>query len=389
MKIAYVYGSTPLRHGDITDMERAVKENRDWLGDTANYVATLGHDVSIFLMHKKISGHLEYKGVKWHAYKPLITHKKLIAGKEPCMKMLKDVFESKPDIIHFQTVSYCINYAIYVRKARRSGIPIVAQYHGGRFPRHFWDRWAQGYALRNSDAAIFLTRESSEMYIQRYNLNPEKIHIIPCGFAEEFFPIDKSIVRKKTGLQGNPLIIWVAFLRKVKDPMILLRAFSNIVKKYPEARLCYIGSGEMEEPLKRAVEEDKSIQGKVTIKGFVPKDEIPSYLNSADIYVLASHVEPFAISPMEAMACGVVPILTTLPCFKIMTDSGKYGLLFEPGYQKGLEDQIEKLINDRPLIQRLSREVAKRASDYFSWKASAEKLVNLYKKVLSDRKGIK
>jgi len=386
MKIAYVYGSTPLRHGDVEDMEKAVKENRDWLGDTANYVASLGHDVSLFLMHKKVSGYMEYKGVKWHVYKPLITHKKLIAGKEPCMKMFKDVFESKPDIIHFQTISYCINYALYVRKARRSGIPIVAQYHGGRFPRHFWDRWAQGYALRNSDAAIFLTKESSDEYIQNYNLNPEKIQIIHCGFAEEFFPIDKSIARNKTGLDGNPLIIWVAFLRKVKDPMILLKAFSNIVKKYPEARLCYIGSGEMEETLKRAVEEDESIQGKVTIKGFIPKDDIPLYLNSADIYVLASHVEPFAISPMEAMACGTVPILTTMTSFKIVTDNGKYGLLFEPGDQKGLEEQIEKVIKDKPLLERLSREVAKRAEDHFSWKAMAGKLVNLYEKVLNDRK---
>lgn len=389
MKIAYVYGSTPLRHGDIEDMEKAVKENRDWLGETANYVAALGHDVSLYLMHKKISGHMEYKGVKWHVYKPLITHKKLIAGKEPSYKMLKDVFESKPDIIHFQTISYCINYALYVRKARRSGIPIVAQYHGGRFPRHFWDRWAQGYALRNSDAAIFLTEESGNEYIRCYNLNHEKIKIIRCGFAEEFSPMDKSIAREKTGLQGNPLIIWVAFLRKVKDPMILLRAFSNIVKKYPEARLCYVGSGEMEEHLKRAVEEDKSIQGKVTIKGFIPKDDIPPYLNSADIYVLASQIEPFAVAPMEAMACGTVPILTTLPCFKIMTDNGRYGLLFEPGDQKGLEEQIEKLIKDKPLLERLSRKVAKRASDHFTWKASAEKLVNLYNKVLSDKKGIK
>ncbi len=53
------------------------------------------------------------------------------------------------------------------------------------------------------------------------------------------------------------------------------------------------------------------------------------YYNSADYFVLGSHYEGSGFSLVEAMSCGVIPIVTDIPSFRMMTNNGKIGTLME------------------------------------------------------------
>lgn len=382
MRIVYVYGSTPLRHGDIRgDMAEIVKVYGDWVGDTAAHVAALGHEVHLFFMHKHISGTVVDRGVTWHAYKPLITHRKLVAGKEPCPAMIREVFRIGPDVIHYQTISYPINYAWYAREAKKRGVPLVAQqHHGGAFPRRFWDAAAQRYGLRTGDMAIFQTEEVRESYLDHYKLDAARTTVIPVGYNERFQQSDKTLVREKTGLSGNPVILWVAYLHQRKDPLTLVEAFDRITDRFPDARLYMIGSGDLEDTLTQRISVRSELKERVKLLGFIHNQNLPDYMNAADIYVLCSHAEAWGITILEAMACGNVPVVTDLAPSREMTDNGRYGLLFPPGNVCALENHLTKLLTNPELLHSMATQAASRAANY-TWEASARRLTALYERM--------
>jgi glycosyltransferase involved in cell wall biosynthesis len=146
-----------------------------------------------------------------------------------------------------------------------------------------------------------------------------------------------------------------------------------------------IGAGEMEGEVRRKIATDPVLSRTAVLKGFIPNQDIPEYLNSADIYVLASHNENWGISIVEAMACGTVPVITNLPASQIISDGGKAGLLYPVGDKNALRDQLMKLAADARLRSELAEKAVKRAEN-FTWKESTRKVVELYERLLKERR---
>ena len=65
--------------------------------------------------------------------------------------------------------------------------------------------------------------------------------------------------------------------------------------------------------------------------GQVPHDQIEAYYHSADYFVLGSHYEGSGYALAEAMACGLPPIVTDIPSFRMMTGRGQVGMLWPVG----------------------------------------------------------
>ncbi len=85
----------------------------------------------------------------------------------------------------------------------------------------------------------------------------------------------------------------------------------------------------------------------------------------------------------EAMACGVVPIVTDIPSFRMMTDGGTIGGLFPPG-------DVDALVRVAMRVFSADREEqAQNAVDYFkarlSFRAIADELLALYEELSARR----
>jgi glycosyltransferase involved in cell wall biosynthesis len=380
MRIAFVLGSTPPRHQDEDDLQAAVRAKGDWLGDEAAAVAALGHDVSVHLMYRK-EGDVRHGGVEWFFRRPLLTHRRLQKGKELAPTLFRSLDAWKPDLVHFQIISHAVNYALFTRWALKRGVPIVGQQHGYPISPFFWNNWPLGWAARRSRAVIFLTRYHQDLYCRKFRIPRERTHVIPVGYNEYFGPRDREECRRKTGLAGDPVIIWAAILNFRKDPMTLLKAFRGASARFPGARLYMAGNGPMEDEIRAHVAGDAVLSRSVKLLGYVNNRDLPDYYNAADIYAMASHWEGFAISSMEAMACGAVPVLTRIPCFTEQTDGGRLGLLFEPGDERELEECLIQAIGNTEWREGVRRALPEHISQY-TWRASAEGLEKLYRSVL-------
>lgn len=101
-----------------------------------------------------------------------------------------------------------------------------------------------------------------------------------------------------------------------------------------------------------------------TYVGQVPRSQVREEFLRADVFAFPTLAEGFALSHLEAMACGV-PVVTTPNCGPAVRD-GQDGFVVQPRDAKSLADRLEAIISDRALRRRLGESARERASRY-SW----------------------
>jgi glycosyltransferase involved in cell wall biosynthesis len=148
------------------------------------------------------------------------------------------------------------------------------------------------------------------------------------------------------------------------------------------------GGGVLENKMRDYVRRNHVLKHNVEIGPFVPNTDLPAIYNSADIYILASRWEGMAITTLEAMACGVMPVLSDHPSFRLTTNEGKYGLHFPSGDDDALERCLTWLIENPIQRKEIANRAAKWVSSTFSWKHASAELVRLYTQVVQEKKRV-
>lgn len=200
---------------------------------------------------------------------------------------------------------------------------------------------------------------------------------------------------------GNQVVICVGRLEHVKQQERIIRAFSYVLKHQTEARLLILGMG----PNKKYLEylcRQYGIAHAVFFVGFI--DDVGFYLKNSRVFVMASEVEGFPNSMVEAMAYGVPVVTTDSPgaCGEIVgKKEGKgsaleiqhctYGILTPSIHGKVkihtelvreellLGKAIEEILVDRALYEKYHRQSQKRSRIY-----SMEKVIRKWDRLVYD-----
>ena len=258
----------------------------------------------------------------------------------------KKVAENEHDIIHINSFNYAYQASILKSKFPQS--KIVIQHHAEN-PRNPIKRFLIRYFSSSLDGFIFSSGEIYNEWLE------EKI--IPAGknFAEilegssNFTFMNRNEMRNKTGLNGKPILLWVGRLNENKDPITILSGFAKLLNDFPEARLYMIFSeDQLKHQVSSFIKQNLLLKKSVTLLGFIDHKDICDYYNSADYFVLGSHYEGSGYSLVEAMSCGVVPIVTDIPSFRMITNKGKIGALWKCGDADSFYKNAKEIIN-KPL----------------------------------------
>ena len=81
---------------------------------------------------------------------------------------------------------------------------------------------------------------------------------------------------------------------------------------------------------------DPTLRDRVHLVGRLSHEEIEHYLRAADLFVLASESEAMGFAAIEALACGIPPLLSDIPSFRRITRDGSVGALFPNGDAEAL-----------------------------------------------------
>lgn len=110
-----------------------------------------------------------------------------------------------------------------------------------------------------------------------------------------------------------------------------------------------------------------------TYLGPVPRSRMAAEVQRADVVVLPTLTDSFALAHLEAMACGV-PVVTTHHCGALVRD-GIEGFVVPVRDAAALAERLQQLIEDRALRQRLGAAARRRALDH-GWSRYGERLLS-------------
>jgi len=161
---------------------------------------------------------------------------------------------------------------------------------------------------------------------------------------------------------SKPVILFVGSLIERKGVGLLLESFARLSAEHSATRLRIVGDG----PLRKKLEKQTAALGlrdRVDFRGFVEPADIPFEYALADLFVLPSLEDTFAVVVVEAMASGVPVICSPLAGVSAYLQDGKDSFVADPNDTALWTERIERLLNDRALqaqFAKRGREIAMR-----------------------------
>ncbi|MFA6866000.1 MAG: glycosyltransferase [Clostridia bacterium] len=212
--------------------------------------------------------------------------------------------------------------------------------------------------------------------IIRENGYTQNIYIISNGYNPNFKQI-KSI-EKPDKYKDKFVIISVGRLTKEKRQDLIIKAIGNSLYK-ASIVLILAGKGGLKDSYQQLAE-----QCNVNIEFmFINQDELIKTLNYADIFVQASDVETESISCLEAIACGVVPIISNSKMCATRQFALDSSAIFEKDDYNNLADKIDNYISNPKRLKLLRNDYARSALNY-SLENSIDSIIKVYNYIINN-----
>lgn len=213
-----------------------------------------------------------------------------------------------------------------VSVGRRLQKRVVLTYHGGG-GEHFFDR--HSHLVRH-----YLSRTDRNIVLSGFLAAVFDKHGLPCVIIPNIIEQDESHYRQRGHLQ--PHFICTRAHEPLYNIPCIIRAFTGLKQRCPEATLTLVGAGSQHEELKRMA---SAING-VTFIGRVSNEEIHRYLDRADVLLSTPHIDNMPVSLLEAMDSGMLVISTAVGGVPYMLGDGVEALLVPDDDSQALADRM-------------------------------------------------
>ncbi|WP_433392342.1 glycosyltransferase [Micromonospora sp. KLBMP9576] len=276
-----------------------------------------------------------------------------------------------------------------VHAGRRAGVPVVLTYHGlgvRQLPpgaRESGPPGRIGYerALgRAADRVVVQTQDELGELV-RLGVPRARMALVPGGVNQELFRPDGPVAPRDV---DRPRIITVGRLVEHKGIQDVVRALPAA----PEAE-CVVVGGPPAQQLPadgfarrlRALAESCGVADRVKLLGGLPREELGRWYRSADLLVAAPWHEPFGLTPLEGMACGLPVVGTNVGGIADSVVDGLTGDLVPARDPRALGTAIRRLLADKVRRFTYATAALDRIRNQYSWKRCAEQLSFVYSAV--------
>jgi glycosyltransferase involved in cell wall biosynthesis len=313
-------------------------------------------------------------GVSYH-FMPFGRSASRIISPDPLRQLLPRL---APQVLHVHGLDFARD--VLELATITPGVPILLQDHASRPPR-LWRRrlWRRGFAAASgvSFCSLEQARPFADAGLIHRRMRVFEIPECPSRFTGG----EQAAARSVTGLAGDPCLLWVGHLDRNKDPLTVLEGVSEAVKLVPELQLwCCFGSAPLLPMVEARISGDPRLRHRVHLLGHVPHARIERLMRAADVFVLGSHREGSGYSLIEALACGLPPVVSDIPSFRSLTGSGSVGALWPCGDAQGFAAALVSLVA-RPRFE-LRAAVRAHFERELSFDAVGRKLAAAYQDLL-------
>jgi L-malate glycosyltransferase len=274
---------------------------------------------------------------------------------------------AKVDVAHIFSASYwsfLVAPAPALWIARRRGKKSIIHYHSGEARDHLQRfRSARNVLLKANRLVVpsgYLVRVFEE-----FGLEAQAIPNI----------VDASQFSFRERRPLRPHLICTRGFHPYYGLDVVVRAFAEVQKQFPDARLDLVGKGPSEGEVRALV---RSLNlPEVHFTGVASREEIGRFYDQADIFINASWLDNMPVSIQEAFACGT-PVVSTAPeSIPYFVEHERTGLLSQVGDEQALAGNVIRLLRDPGLAARLAGN-AYAESQAYRWPAVRERWLDTY-----------
>jgi len=235
------------------------------------------------------------------------------------------------------------------------------------------------YVFNKSDHITCDSEHVKELIIKEYEILPEKITVFPWGIDLNIFNDTdlKESKRTELGWGDNTILIMTRKFEKFYRIVEFIDVFHKLLKSNDNLRLLLLGSGSLEDKIKAKIKKF-NISNFIYIPGWVNRQEMNNYLNSADIYISNSYTDGSSVSLLEAMACGLSPIVTRIESIEEWVKDDYNGYLVDIENPDQMMNKILELTNSKEKLIRFSNNNKDIAQSKLDWNKNFNKLEQIY-----------
>jgi glycosyltransferase involved in cell wall biosynthesis len=254
-----------------------------------------------------------------------------------------------------------LSFLRVIRYCRRTGIPAFvhndSNIHGDR---HLpgWKRVLKSATYRGwltQVSGVMSMGEYGDQFFLRYGADLRRLYRVPWPVDPEYHSqVSEDRLqrfRQKFGLsEGRRYLLYSGRLVTVKRVDLLIDTFAAIADQRPDWDLVIVGEGVLGEELRRRV--PQALRSRVVWTGFLDGDEPALAYNAADVLVLPSDFEPWALVVQEAMAAGLAIVASdVVGAARELIQDKSSGRIFAAGQLDGLIEAMMD-VTDPANIQR-------------------------------------
>ena len=373
-----------------------------YLDNLAQSLDSIGHTVYVFTRKHDFEEDVEYS---------IGARSKLVhinAGNEEVSKkeLINLIFEFSSNVqsymynegieLEILHTHYWLSGLVGDLLSKRWAIPHVITFHtlaktklralaAGK--EHFSRTDSEYKLMESADGILVLTQKEIQDIRQLYGEFTNKIAVVPPGIdIKMFHACGTSGARDELNIpKDSQMILFVGRIDPIKGLEILVQAVSLIASK-KDVFLYIVGGADEENKYLSSIKslvEETGLGEKVVFTGPVAHDELRTYYNAADVFVLPSHYESLGFVAIEAMACGTPVVASRVGGIPSIVDHGSTGYLIPWRCPEAFAGQIEVLLQNEDLSGFMSEQALKRAYS-LSWDSTAKTVSHYYAEIISD-----
>ena len=259
------------------------------------------------------------------------------------------------DVLH---ANYWVSGAVGHRLKHELDLPLVTTFHtlervkaevglGDAIPLR---PRVEAEVVRCADLVVASTSEEHDQLVRHYGADPARIEIITPGVDHTVFaPGDRAAARRRVGLTGGPVLLFVGRIQPLKGADLAVRALADVHDR--SAQLVVVGGpsgpdGEDEVQLLHALVAELGLERRVHFVAPQPHEQLVDYYRAADVCVVPSRTESFGLVALEAAACGTPVVAANVGGLRLLVDDGATGFLVDERDPGAYAARIDRVLQD-------------------------------------------
>lgn len=302
-------------------------------------------------------------------------------------------FRHRPDFIYFRTAPTILPILL----ARLTGARLILEINGDAVTEkrgRSATLWRDGiHYLRvklicmaermnawAAEVVITLTDGLKDIIAKRYGVPREKIIVIGSGTnTKHCRPMNKGECRRLLGLdEQRRYVAFIGVLYTHQGIETLISATPEVLRACPDAVFLIGGGGPMAEQWQDMIRK-RNLSTVFRFSGVVPYEQVPVFLNSADICVAPFTKDRGETSPLKLfdyMACGKPVVCSDIPSIRTLAKESRGILTVPPDDGHALALALIRLLDDDPEKARLGNAGRKYVEEHHSWEVIARKMID-------------